>query len=375
MAGLGLAWALARRGATRVTVIEQEDRCFALSSSHNAAILRTAIDSPATRALTRRTAGLLRTPPSELCAAPLVDDRGLFVLEGHAGSPEPWWAEELQESGEVVPMAPDEASKRSGGLTPEGTRAWWFREGGTIQVDALGAGLEQACRGAGVTLELGRGVRAITRDTSDGVRGVELEDGTEIAGDAVVLAAGAWAGALGSAVGAAFPGRPTRRHLFVTSADPRIDPTQPIAWDDAAPFYIRPEDGGLLVCVGDMDDCLPAGSSRTPLPMDALVVRSARRALTTRLPHLEGLRFVRGWAAVRTLTEDDTPVLGWAPEVPGLFWCAALGGHGMSLSLGLAEFAAELLLGECTDVELAARLAPGAPRRAWQPRREWGAAT
>ena len=98
-------------------------------------------------------------------------------------------------------------------------------------------------------------------------------------------------------------------------------------------------------------------------------MRAARRALAERLPGLPNLQLERGWAAVRTLTEDDTPVVGFDPTVAGLFWCGALGGHGMSLSLGLAELAARLLSGE--QDPLAAPLAPDAPRRAWAPERDW----
>ena len=143
------------------------------------------------------------------------------------------------------------------------------------------------------------------------------------------------------------PGRPTRRHPFVTARDERIDPAAPIVWDDAAGYYDRPEHGGLLLCVSDLDDCEALGSSEAPLPVDPLVARSARRALLERRPELAGLQLERGWAAVRTLTEDDTPVVGPTPPCPVLL-DSGLGGHGMSLSLGLAELGAGLLCGEET---------------------------
>ena len=108
VAGLGLAWALARRGVRDITLVEREQAPFRLSSGLNAGILRTAIDSPATRALTRRTASLLREPPADLADRPLVDHRGLIVVEGRPGGPLPWWAPEVTEAGEARLLEPDE---------------------------------------------------------------------------------------------------------------------------------------------------------------------------------------------------------------------------------------------------------------------------
>ena len=103
-----------------------------------------------------------------------------------------------------------------------------------------------------------------------------------------------------------------------------------------------------------------------------MVLRAARRGLARRLPDLDNLELARAWAAIRTVTEDDTPVVGMDPRVPGLFWVAALGGHGMSLSLGLGDLAASMIGGDLTgDPDLEAALAPDAPRRDWIPQRNW----
>jgi D-arginine dehydrogenase len=371
VAGLGLAWALSRTGWRSITVLEREEQPFRVSSGQNAAILRTAIDAPATRALTRRTAALLQAPPPDLTDRPLVDRRGLVVVEGRAGSPLPWWADEVTAAAEARLLDEAEFEALCPAFRREGARAWLFHDAGTIDIARLGSCLDAAVRRAGVQVRTGVEVRRVLADVDGAARGVELAGGEMLEAPTVCLAAGAWAGVLGATVGASFPGRPTRRHLFTTHRDERVDPAAPIVWDDAAPFYCRPEQGGLLACVGDLDDCPPLGSTAAPLPVDSLVVRAARRALAERLPGLPNLQLERGWAAVRTLTEDDTPVVGFDPAVPGLFWCGALGGHGMSLSLGLAELAARLLSGE--QDPLAPPLAPDAPRRAWTPERDWRA--
>lgn len=368
VAGLATAWALARRGLGMITLVEREESCFQLSSGQNAAILRHATDSPATRNLTRRTRDLLHAPPADLCQEPLVDERGLVVLEGNKQTPLPWWADELLADGSCQTLSPRELANKAPGFVSEGARAWWFPHSGTIDIARLGASLERSARATGVAFRLGTGVKQLKTDSCGAITGVVLEDKESLSADLVVLAAGAWAGELGAAVNAEFPGRPTRRHLFVTQPETRLDPDQPVIWDDAAPFYYRPEAQGLLLCIGDQDDCPPGMANSA----DPLVLRAARRALARRLPQFEGLKFARAWAATRTMTEDDTPVVGADPRVAGLFWVAALGGHGMSLSLGLGDLAASMIAGdEVQDAQLVAALAPNAPRRDWVPQRDW----
>ena len=64
------------------------------------------------------------------------------------------------------------------------------------------------------------------------MRGVELEGGEVLEAGRVVVATGGWAGQLARTAGAAFPARPTRRHLFVTLPDAKVDPNAPVIWDD-----------------------------------------------------------------------------------------------------------------------------------------------
>ena len=63
------------------------------------------------------------------------------------------------------------------------------------------------------------------------------------------------------------------------------------------------------------------------------------------LPGLVDATAAHFWAGLRTLTSDDVPIVGDDPDVPGLFWVAGLGGHGMSVSAGLGRVAAAALLG------------------------------
>ncbi|MGB0332129.1 MAG: FAD-dependent oxidoreductase, partial [Planctomycetota bacterium] len=56
------------------------------------------------------------------------------------------------------------------------------------------------------------------------------------------------------------------------------------------------------------------------------------------------------WSGFRDLSPDDRPILGPDPRLIGLHWCCGLGGHGMTLSLGLGRAAASAVLGRPTEL-------------------------
>ena len=62
---------------------------------------------------------------------------------------------------------------------------------------------------------------------------------------------------------------------------------------------------------------------------------------------------VTTWAGLRTFAPDRNPVVGFDPEVAGLFWLAGQGGYGIQTAPALARLAAALIR---DDPELPARL-------------------
>ena len=366
IAGVSTAWWLAQRGAEGIVLLEREEGLGWHSSGLNAGILRSAIDAPETRALALETTAFLAAPPQGFCAQPLVDGRGLIVIEGRPGLPIPRWVPALQEAGLVESLELEQLEQLMPLIRPEGTRAWHFPNAGQIDIAGLLGSFAKGARAAGVDLRQGAGVESLLIDSEQVVCGVRLQSGESIEAERVVIAAGAWAGKLGASIGAHFPGRATRRHLFVTRTDTRIHRDWPIVWDDAAGFYALPEGPGLMVCMSDTDDVDP-DSCR----VDPLIRRTLDRRLAHSLPSLEGIPIERTWAAMRTVAEDDRPVVGPDPKLAGLFWVAGLGGHGMSTSAGIGRVAADLILERPVDAALAASLAPANKERAYAPLRDY----
>ena len=69
---------------------------------------------------------------------------------------------------------------------------------------------------------------------------------------------------------------------------------------------------------------------------------------------IEVRRVVHSWAGLRTFAPDRVPVVGFDPQVAGLFWCAGQGGYGIQTSPALARTAAALAKQEKLPADVAA---------------------
>ncbi len=332
IAGLATLWWLARAGRGDAVLIEAEPRLASHSSGLNAAILRTWIDEPLAAELARRSKPFLSDPPSGF-GGPLVDPRGLVLMADR--EPEAARLERI-----AAAAGPHERLGRArlADLAPHvATRplaAFFLGDEGRIEIDRLTAGLATGAEAAGARLRTG--VRAARVRVAGGrAVGVETTDGEFLAAEQVVLAAGGWAAELGRRAGARVALKPTRRHLLQTSPDGRIAAEWPVVWNSGDNFYARPSRGGLLVCVCDQepvdpDHCQP----------DAALLDTFRAAMQRHLPDYAHLAAEHLWCGMRTLTADERFAIGRDPHLPGLFWVAGLGGHGMTTAPELGRLAA-----------------------------------
>ncbi len=353
VAGLATAWWLARRGGVRVALVERAGGLGRESSGKNAAILRTACADPLERELAARGARFLHAPPAGFAAQPLVARCGLILTAGERGAAElERWIAAVPPDVPVEPLAPDAFRAAAPHYRGALVRAWRFPEEGRLDTAGLVEAYADGARRAGARIETGTAVRELLAEP-DAARGVRLADGRTLEADAVVLAAGAWAGALGAGAGSRLALHPTQRHLLVTAPDARVAPGGPVVWglDDA--FYARPEAGGLLLCACDETPADPDVCADDPRALEAL--RARARAL---VPAQAALPVARAWHGLRTFTDDRRFAVGWDADVRGLFWVAGLGGAGMVTSPEVGRLAAERLCGGAADDPLARALDP-----------------
>lgn len=329
IAGLSLAFHLARAGQQGLVLLDREDQAGTYASGHNAAVARSLTGRDEHTALTVE--GRRR-----LAEAGLMTAGGGLLVSVARGPLDAFEAEARRHGVEV---------HRGAGIPLPGLRA---AEHLAIPGDGVidAAGLLQACaegaRAGGADLRFGCGVSAIC-PTQDGF---DLDtDRGPLRARTLAIAAGAWAGELGRQAGSQIAFTPLRRSLVWSAA--AHPPREPWAWWVDRPFYLRPESGGVLMC--------PCEEVPVPLPprgrqpdTDPAVLEGLYASLRELAPELADRPVTRYWTGLRTFAPDRRFVLGWDPWNPRLFWSAGLGGHGMTSGLAVGQLAADCYLRKAT---------------------------
>jgi len=222
------------------------------------------------------------------------------------------------------------------GLTLE-ARCWtWVPGEACLDTQRLAAALGPALEAAGAELRAPAPVRAL-RTGGRRVRGVELEDGSAVDGDAVVLAAGAWSGRL-DGLPRPVPVRPVRGQMLRYAAD-GAPPLRRLVADRGGRYLVPRPDGSLL-----------AGSTMEEAGFEGTTTEEGRRGIARGavrlLPALAGCPVDEAWAGLRPLSADGAPILGPDPEVRGLHYATGYGRNGILLAPEAGEIVAALIAGE-----------------------------
>jgi glycine oxidase len=193
--------------------------------------------------------------------------------------------------------------------------------------------LAEACRRTGVAMYTRAAVRRISCEGAK-IAGVQLAGGAVVATEQVVVAAGAWSGALAGLPDAArFPLRPVKGQIMRLR-----DPAGPGLLERIVRF-----EGGYLVPRGDGRYVL--GATMEERGFDTSVTAGGLYELLRDagelVPGIHELAVEETAAGLRPATPDNAPVLGRCDEVEGLVW--ATGHHRNGILL--APVTAELVVG------------------------------
>lgn len=357
IAGVSIAAAIAT--GQEVVLIEQEGRLALHATGRSAASFVASYGPAPVRALTRASlAALHATAPDD---SPLLTPRPLLwaAFDDEA-------VDELDRLCEDAPdldrIGPREVRRRHDAL--RGDHLQGAVEANAYDIDVLGLHQRyvREARSAGVVIRPSERFLG-AQPGRDGRVAVETTLGRIEAG-VVVNAAGAWADEVAERFGAGPRGlRPLRRTVAVARASRPIDPDWPFVIDLGGECYFKPEGPHILVSPADETPDVP-GDARAD-EVDVALALDRVNELTDL-----GLRSVQSsWAGLRTFAADGNPVVGFDPDVPGLFWFAGQGGYGIQMAPALAEVGAALLIGAPTPDHVAAEgldvsdLRPGrAPR-------------
>jgi len=213
----------------------------------------------------------------------------------------------------------------------------------------LTAALARAATEAGVAVRAGVDVAGVSIGAGR-VDGVRLASGERVPAERVLVAAGAWSGALeGIPDGARVPVRPVKGQIFRLH-----DPAGPGLLTRA----LRMQGSGYLVPRGDGRYVL--GATMEERGFDTTITAGPLfellRDAIELLPGLSELVIDELSAGLRPGTPDNAPALG-AGAIPGLHWATGHYRHGVLLAPITAEIVVGALLDEQPD-ELASAFSP-----------------
>lgn len=240
-------------------------------------------------------------------------------------------------------------------LSESVTGAVLVRRDHRIDNRRLGAALAAAAASAGVDVRAHTPAREVRTTPRPGggvaVREVVDDAGTAIPARSVVIAAGAWSGAL---AGLAYPVpvRPVRGQMFSVRAG-EVAPCEAAG----APLlervimtsdcYVIPRANGTVLVGATVED---VGFAPGPTPFG---IRTLAAAAAAALPVLGELPIVETWAGYRPGTPDEMPILGADPDVEGLYYATGHFRSGILLAPITAEIIADLITGAAPAVEIA----------------------
>jgi glycine oxidase len=205
------------------------------------------------------------------------------------------------------------------------------------QVDnrKLAAALRVAAEAAGARIIEHRPVTAIS-SSAGRVDGIALADGSKVAADVVVLAAGSWSRAIeGLPAELRPPVRPIKGQMLALRMDTAAPLINHVIWAPGA-YLVPRRDGRLLVGATveerGYDTALTAGGVLT-------LLEAAWRAV----PAVEELPIDEMWVGHRPGSRDDAPILGEGP-LKGLVYATGHHRNGILLTPITADAIARLVL-------------------------------
>ena len=336
IAGASAAFELAKTNS--VTLLEREERPGYHTTGRSAAMIMGGYGEPEFRALTQLSEDFLCHPFPGFTETPLLKARGCvyvgaedektLVEEALAGMRDAGCTVSQVDADWIarrIPIARRESM--ASGIWEEGARE--------IDVHALHEGFLRGYRNLRGTLVTDCGECHF--DRSGGLWSTRVREDVFEA-PVVINAAGAWADAVGTQMGGRPKGiMPLRRTAVLVDPPLNVDVAAwPLVIHVAEDYYFKPDAGKILISPADETPTQPCDAQPEELDV-AIGIDRFERVTTCSVK-----RITHRWAGLRSFAPDRRPVVGFDPDVDGLFWLAGQGGSGIMTSPALARLTAEL---------------------------------
>ena len=245
-----------------------------------------------------------------------------------------------------TPLSPDEIRSKEPLLSTEVKSGFHLPGEPLLDPVMLMDCLSAALAKVGCHILTGCPVSSVVRN-GDVVEGILLNDGQKIRSKFVVVAAGAWSGAIGNVPPC--PVHPVKGQVLLGRMLPQ--PFRHHVY--CAPAYIVPRTDGRVVLGVTYEF---AGYDKRVTVAGLSQIIEATVALA---PVVADCEVIRYWAGLRPRTPDEKPVIGFSSQLRNLMFATGHFGVGITLAPITGQIVADLL----TQRKVEADLAPYAPDR------------
>lgn len=342
--GCSLAWRLAQRGA-QVTVVESA-RPGSGASAAAAGMLAPLIEAEhaALRDVALRSLSMFPEFVRELHEASGIDAELQLTGKYDIAFNEAEFEDLRGRYGKELPDGVRAAStdELSPSISKNATHAIISDYDGSVDNRKLARAAWLAASNAGVEFHVGASVREVLCGRGP-FEGVVLSTGERIAGDAVVIASGAWSSSI-RGLPLSLPVFPVRGQIVALEHVPRVLDRLAMTVD----CYIVPRTDGRVLIGSTVERV--GFDPRTTAHGIATLLNAGLRAV----PALHDASVVETWAGLRPGTPDDLPILGGDPRAQGVFYATGHYRNGILLAPITAAAMSDCILTGKTAVDIAA---------------------
>ena len=372
--GASTAYHLARRGITRVTLVEREQVLGAGSTGRNAGGVRYQFSSEANIRLSMESIAAIEHFQEEVGQQIDFHQDGYQFLLSEAANVAGFrrnLALQQKLGVDVRWLEPDEAARLAPGLRTDGViGATFCPRDGIADPNGVTMGFAKAAQSMGVEIARETEVTGV-RVQGGRVQGVDTSRGP-IDAPVVVNAAGPYAKRIGDMAGVETPVTPVRHHIFIAQpaarpeGHPSVFPGAPsnhiMVIDFETTFYFHREGANLLFGMADRSE-----QPGFDLSVNWEFLERVTPIAVRRLPALQEASISHAWAGLYEMTPDAMPIIGPAGEPAGYHMITGFSGHGFQHSPAAGRILADVIAGRDPQFDLTpfayARFAKGETER------------
>jgi sarcosine oxidase subunit beta len=344
--GTSVAWAMARRKAGRVVLLEKS-HLGAGSSGKSGAIIRQHYSNRLTAAMARHSLHVFERFDEEVGGPPVFTRTGmaLIVNERDRAGLEANIALQRELGIDVRVISPTElAAIDPNARLAEDELVAFEAEAGYVEAAQAVASFADAARRDGAEVCEGVEVKAVLTDGGR-VWGVETNEG-RYQSRTVVLATGPWAARLAADLGIKLPVQACRTQVALFRRPASYGRPGPVFGDFVQGIYFKPTHGETVhagsLAGEELND--PVNPDDYNEAADGAWLPGVRQRLARRCPALCRAYGRGGYGALYGITPDWHPVLDRLPGVAGAFAAVGFSGHGFKMSPVVGRLMSELIL-------------------------------